>query len=61
MLDAHLGFPIVVVVRSHAQLRAVVAKAPTGFGAKPTTYHSDAIFLRAPAHAGAGDEDGEAP
>jgi len=48
MLERHLGYPIVVVVRSQAQLRAVVAKAPKGFGATPKTYHSDAIFLRSP-------------
>ena len=48
LLDGHLGFPIVVVVRSHAQLRGIVAQAPAGFGAEPKTYHSDAIFLRAP-------------
>ena len=48
MLEGHLGYPLVVVVRSHAQLRSVVAKAPAKFGAQPDTYHSDAIFLRAP-------------
>ena len=55
-LDAHLealiedrfGVPIMVVVRSHRQLRAVVARAPAGFGQDPDTYHSDVIFLRAP-------------
>jgi uncharacterized protein (DUF1697 family) len=48
MLERHLGYPLVVVVRSHAQLRSVVAGAPAGFGANPATYHSDAIFLRSP-------------
>lgn len=48
MLERHLGFPIVVVVRSHAQLRAVVARAPATFGTQAGTYHSDAIFLRSP-------------
>ncbi len=48
MLERHLGYPLVVVVRSRAQLRSVVAKAPAQFGATPGTYHSDAIFLRAP-------------
>ena len=47
-LERRFGFPLVVVVRSHAQLRSVVANAPTTFGAKPDTYHSDAIFLRSP-------------
>jgi uncharacterized protein (DUF1697 family) len=48
MLERHLGYPIVVVLRSHAQLRSVVANAPAAFRAKPGTYHSDAIFLRSP-------------
>jgi uncharacterized protein (DUF1697 family) len=34
-----------VHVLTHAQLRAIVAGAPKGFGAEPETYHSDAIFL----------------
>ncbi|GAC1461229.1 MAG: DUF1697 domain-containing protein [Vulcanimicrobiaceae bacterium] len=48
MLEHHLGYPLVVVVRSHAQLRSAVKNAPAKFGATPDTYHSDAIFLRAP-------------
>lgn len=48
MLERRLGYPLVVVVRSLAQLRAVVHRAPHGFGATPTKYHSDAIFLRSP-------------
>jgi uncharacterized protein (DUF1697 family) len=47
-LERHLGFPLVVVVRSHAQLRSVVAQAPRGFGTEPDAFHSDAIFLRSP-------------
>jgi uncharacterized protein (DUF1697 family) len=39
---------LVVVVRSHRQLRAVVEKAPKGFGQSPDDHHSDVIFLRAP-------------
>jgi uncharacterized protein (DUF1697 family) len=34
-----------VLVLSHDQLRAVVAKRPRGFGDEPEKYHSDAIFL----------------
>jgi uncharacterized protein (DUF1697 family) len=41
-LDSEL---IAVLVLTHAQLRAVVEKRPTGFGDHPETYHSDAIFL----------------
>jgi len=48
MLERRLGIPLVVVVRSHQQLRAVVDKAPPGFGARPEAYHSDVIFLKAP-------------
>ena len=48
MLEERFGVPLVVVVRSHRQLRDVVNKAPDGFGAEPATYHSDVIFLRAP-------------
>lgn len=48
MLERRLGFPLVVVVRSHRQLRDVVRKAPEGFGQEPGKYHSDAIFLKAP-------------
>lgn len=48
MLERRFGVPLVVVVRSHRQLRTVVDQAPDGFGASPETYHSDTIFLRAP-------------
>ena len=48
VLEHRFGFPIVVVVRSHAQLRSVVERAPSKFGSQPTRYHSDALFLRAP-------------
>ncbi|MDB5539236.1 MAG: hypothetical protein JWQ89_963 [Devosia sp.] len=34
-----------VLAVSHKQLQAVVDKRPKGFGDKPDTYHSDAIFL----------------
>ena len=47
-LERRFGFPLVVVVRTHAQLRAVVQQAPKGFGKQPDTFHSDVIFLRSP-------------
>ncbi len=34
-----------VAVLSKAQLEAVVKRRPKGFGAEPTKFHSDAIFL----------------
>jgi uncharacterized protein (DUF1697 family) len=48
MLERRFGVPLVVVVRSHRQLRDIVTKAPDGFGEAPDTYHSDALFLKAP-------------
>jgi uncharacterized protein (DUF1697 family) len=41
-LDSEL---IAVLVLTRAQLQAVVRKRPKGFGDKPDTYHSDAVFL----------------
>ncbi len=40
--------PVVVVVRSHQQMRSVVAQAPDGFGDSPDTFHSDVVFLKPP-------------
>ena len=48
MLQSMLGVPLVVVVRSHRQLRNVVNGAPGGFGAEPDSYHSDVVFLKPP-------------
>ena len=47
MLERPFGVPLVTVVRSHAQLRNVVERAPDGFGSMPDTHHSDVIFLKA--------------
>lgn len=48
LLEARFGIPLVVVVRSHAQIRKTVERAPSGFGEEPDRYHSDTIFLKAP-------------
>lgn len=48
VLETQFGVPLVVVVRSHPQLRTVVTGAPPGFGQQPDLYHSDVIFLRSP-------------
>jgi len=48
LLERHFEIPLVVVVRSHEQLRDVVERAPEGFGVAPDTYHSDVLFLKAP-------------
>ena len=47
MLERRLGLPLVVVVRSHRQLRNIVDKAPDGFG--DDTRHATtrtSIFLK---------------
>ena len=36
---------ITVLVLTRAQLRAIVRNRPKGFGDRPETYHSDAVFL----------------
>ena len=37
-----------VVLRSRSQMRAVVERAPNGFGANPALYRYDVIFLKPP-------------
>jgi len=43
-----LGHPSRVVVLSEADLKAVVAQAPAGFGSQPETYRYDVIFVKPP-------------
>jgi uncharacterized protein (DUF1697 family) len=47
-LAATFDYQARVVVRSLAQLRAIVGDAPAGFGARPSTYRYDVVFLREP-------------
>jgi uncharacterized protein (DUF1697 family) len=50
------GFPkyaASIVLRSHAQMRAVVDGAPKGFGRNPSAYRYDVIFLKPPLTASA--------
>jgi len=46
-LEKAFKVPLVVVLRSHRQLKSVIDKAPNGFGTGPDTYYSDAVFLKA--------------
>jgi uncharacterized protein (DUF1697 family) len=48
VLEERFGTPLVVVVRSHRQVRAVVEQAPADFVALDGTHHRDAVFLRSP-------------
>jgi uncharacterized protein (DUF1697 family) len=45
---AFAHYPASVVLRSHSQMRAVVEKAPKGFGSEPAKYRYDVIFLKSP-------------
>jgi uncharacterized protein (DUF1697 family) len=48
LLTATFDYEARVVLRSHAQMRAVVERAPAGFGTEPTTYRYDVVFLKEP-------------
>ena len=37
-----------VLVRSHKQIKDIVANAPEGFGSEPATYRYDVLFLKEP-------------
>lgn len=47
-LSETFQYPSVVVVRSHKQLKEIVANAPEGFGSQPDLYRYDVIFLKEP-------------
>lgn len=47
-LAAAFDYEASVAVRSRTQMRAVVERAPAGFGADPSKYRSDVIFLKPP-------------
>jgi uncharacterized protein (DUF1697 family) len=50
-LAASFGYDARVVVLSAAELAAVVAQAPPGFGAEPEQYRYDVLFVRPPVRA----------
>jgi uncharacterized protein (DUF1697 family) len=47
-LAATFGYEASVVLRSHKELQAIVARAPARFGAQPDKYRYDVIYLKAP-------------
>ena len=47
MLQRRLSVKLVVLVRSHRQMRNIVGKSPEGFGEAPDRYHSDVVYLKA--------------
>ena len=48
ILGAKFGYRASVVIRSRKQLRDTVKRAPESFGAHPTRYRYDVIFLKPP-------------
>lgn len=50
-LADRFGYGARVALRSHDELRSVVAGAPDGFGAEPDRYRSDVVFLLGPSSA----------
>jgi uncharacterized protein (DUF1697 family) len=40
--------PLRVVLRSSAEMKAIVARAPQGFGSQPAAFRYDVIFLKEP-------------
>jgi len=48
MLSEAFDYRASVVLRSHRQMRSVVARAPDGFGSEPKKYRYDVVFLKAP-------------
>jgi uncharacterized protein (DUF1697 family) len=53
MLSKTFEYRASVVLRSHAQMRSIVERAPKGFGADPAAYRYDVIFLKEPLTASA--------
>jgi uncharacterized protein (DUF1697 family) len=45
-LDVAFAYTSSVVLRTHEELREVVARAPKGFGGKPDKHRYDVIFLK---------------
>jgi uncharacterized protein (DUF1697 family) len=48
MLSANFDYEASVVLRSKRQVRAIVERAPLGFGDDPARFRYDVIFLKAP-------------
>src|SRR5262245_11678981 len=48
MLAEAFDYVPTVVVRSRSQMKAIVERAPRGFGGEPTKYRYNVIFLRDP-------------
>ena len=47
-LSKEFGYAATVVLRSHAQMKTVVRRAPDGFGESPHLYRYDVVFVKEP-------------
>jgi uncharacterized protein (DUF1697 family) len=47
-LSEELGYSATIVLRSHAQMQAIVSGAPRGFGAAADRFRYDVVFLKEP-------------
>ena len=47
-LSKEFGYNATIVLRSHAQMKTVVRRAPAGFGASPGLYRYDVVFVKEP-------------
>lgn len=52
-LEKTFGVRASIVLRTRAQMRGVVERAPAGFGARPTLFRYDVAFLKEPMSAAA--------
>jgi uncharacterized protein (DUF1697 family) len=57
LVETFPSYAASVVLRSHAQMRAVVGEAPRGFGKEPAKYRYDVIYLKEPLTARAALKD----
>jgi uncharacterized protein (DUF1697 family) len=47
-LSKEFGYAATVVLRSRAQMRTIVRRAPDGFGESPQVYRYDVVFVKEP-------------
>jgi uncharacterized protein (DUF1697 family) len=56
-LAERFGYQARIVLRSHAQMQAIIAEAPARFGTEPDLYRYDVVFLREPLTAAVAMQD----
>lgn len=56
-LAAAFNYKASIVLRTEKEMRAIIARAPAGFGTQPDKYRYDVVFLKAPLTAAAALKD----